>query len=134
MRFSSRNRRVDPTIERDDEDDRCPHFLALVDGEPVGASRLVRKGDSAKLGRLAVLKPYRRQGVGKALVRCMESWAMEKGIVHLTLHSQAQARIFWASVGYREQGAPFMEADIPHVEMVKDLESAGRNVFGGVSR
>ena len=113
---------VAPDIERDAFDTHCDHFLARVDGTNAGAARIVRDGDTARLGRLAVRKTYRRQGVGHALVRYVEKWAETRGVETLTLHAQARAQIFWASLGYREQGAPFMEADMPHVEMVKELE------------
>ena len=112
---------IDPDLERDEDDAAAWHWLAFVDDEPAATVRLVREEHGAKLGRMAVLPLFRRQGVGKTLLRAVEAFARERGIERIRLHSQAGARAFYIANGYVEAGRPFLEAGIPHVEMGKNL-------------
>ena len=43
------------------------------------------------------------------------------GLHHCMLHSQEYVRGFYAAHGYQEHGDTFLEVDIPHVEMRKEL-------------
>ena len=43
------------------------------------------------------------------------------GSGRVTLHAQEYVKSFYAAHGYREVGEIFLEVDIPHREMVKDL-------------
>ena len=52
-------------IELDRDDERATHFLAVQSGKAVGTARVVMRRGSAKIGRMAVLKSYRRKGLGK---------------------------------------------------------------------
>jgi predicted GNAT family N-acyltransferase len=108
---------IDPQIERDDKDEEAEHFLAFADERPVAALRLVRDGHQAKLGRMAVLTDYRRQGVGRDLLKETLAWAKAAGIEEIYLHSQANARAFYIAMGFVEDGEPHMEAGIPHQRM-----------------
>src|SRR5438105_15914483 len=60
---------VPPWEEMDEFDESAEHFAAICDGEVVGTARLVDKGGGvAKIGRVAVLKEQRNQGLGKGLM------------------------------------------------------------------
>ncbi|RJO69741.1 MAG: GNAT family N-acetyltransferase [Myxococcales bacterium] len=115
---------IDPAVERDGRDADAAHFLALADGRAVGAGRYVRDGDTIKLGRIAVLPDYRRQGVGRALVRFMLDHARRAGATRAFLHAQASARAFYFAIGFVEEGTPFIEAGIPHISMSLDLSNS----------
>ena len=56
--------------ERDEHDATALHFLALVDGKPVGTARVVLKdnGTVAKIQRVAVCRSKRGMGIGKRLI------------------------------------------------------------------
>jgi len=56
-------------IELDADDQWATHFLAYLGGKPVGVARVVIRQKQAKIGRMAVLKSYRKRGVGKGLLK-----------------------------------------------------------------
>jgi len=113
---------IDKNLERDDQDKHADHFLAFADGKVVGAARLVTQANNhAKLGRMAVLKEYRRQGVGRDLLKATLEVARNQQIEAIVLHAQASARTFYVAMGFKEDGRPFMEAGIPHQTMIKEL-------------
>lgn len=102
-------------LEWDGEDARCEHALAVAaDGTAVGTGRLLRDG---RIGRLAVLKEWRGQGAGSALIEYFLELARKKRFATVTLHAQTHATAFYARHGFEAHGAEFMDAGIPHVEM-----------------
>ena len=125
---------VPEELEYDELDLAADHFLALLDGVPAGAGRLVVTGSApdadpgqgAKatgvLGRLAVGKAARGTGLGKLLVHAIEQRAAERGLAAVELHAQAHARGFYQQLGYAAYGDSFSEAGIDHVSMRKELQ------------
>jgi predicted GNAT family N-acyltransferase len=107
--------RVSMDIELDGLDEQCQFVLAEdQDGNAVGTCRLSPNG---KIGRLAVLKPYRGRGVGSALLRAIISIALQQGICDLYLHGQSYAMDFYIKHGFVPEGPEFIEADIPHIKL-----------------
>ena len=110
---------VPEALEWDDEDADSMHFLARdADGKPLGCVRLT---PSRQLSRLCVLEPLRNQGIGKALVEAAEQAAREQGIKEIYLHAQTHATSFYEAAGFTVNGGIFLEADIPHRQMYKEL-------------
>jgi predicted GNAT family N-acyltransferase len=113
---------VDPAIELDEHDNQATHFLAEWNGEPVGAARFrLLDAITAKVERVAVLKPYRGRHIGVKLMETIESTAKTKGLAKLKLNAQKHAEPFYVSLGYQSYGEPFDEAGIVHVAMEKKL-------------
>ncbi|HEV2753276.1 MAG TPA: GNAT family N-acetyltransferase [Solirubrobacteraceae bacterium] len=113
---------VDPAQEWDGRDGEATHLVAIdAAGTVVGTCRLLARGTVAKLGRLAVTVSARRQGLGTALLRAGEVWAREVGCTRIVLHAQTYARALYAAAGYEAVGETFMEAEIEHVRMERDL-------------
>jgi predicted GNAT family N-acyltransferase len=125
---------VPEELEYDELDLAADHFLALLDGVPAGAGRLViidsapdaDPGQRTKaigiLGRLAVGKAARGMGLGKLLVHAIEQRAAERGLAAVELHAQAHARGFYQQLGYAAYGDLFSEAGIEHISMRKELQ------------
>ena len=107
---------VPEELEWDGEDEQAWHFLACADDNPVGAARLLPSG---QIGRMCVFKPWRRQGIGRRLLHQAEITAGEHGISPVFLHAQTYIRHFYEHQGYSPRGNIFMDAGIPHIEMVK---------------
>ena len=63
--------------EFDGLDETCVHFLASLDGRPVGTARLHPLNDRAKAQRVAVLADARRSGVGALLMEAIERYSGE---------------------------------------------------------
>jgi predicted GNAT family N-acyltransferase len=96
------------------------HAVALLDGVLCGAGRFVFiEPGVAKIQRMAVIDDVRRRGVGRELLKFLETEARRRGAKKLTLDAQVQARGFYERAGYRPHGAEFIDAGIPHVAMEK---------------
>ncbi len=107
-------------IEMDDKDAACAHALAYVDDRAVGTGRLLPDGH---IGRMAVLRPSRGSGVGGAILACLVDEARRRGMKEVVLSAQTHALGFYRKHGFREAGAVFEEAGIPHQEMRRVLNS-----------
>lgn len=99
----------------------CEHILVYHDEKPVGTGRVRVVADFAKLERICVLKPYRKYGLGKTIIKALEDIAAQKGMRRLKLHGQTQAQGFYEKLGYRTASDEFIEDGIPHVLLVKNL-------------
>ena len=108
-------------IELDDEDDRATHLVAKAGREVVGTARLVVKGTSGKIGRMAVRKGWRRKKVGDRLMIALVPIARERGVSTLLLHAQLHAVPFYQKQGFQAEGSPFEEAGIVHVAMRRNV-------------
>jgi predicted GNAT family N-acyltransferase len=104
--------------ERDECDETALHFLATLDDKPAGTARVLLKGSTAKITRVAVLRAARGHGIGEALMRHIESAVP---VCRFTLTAQLHALPFYERLGYVAEGEVFMEAGIPHRDMTKDL-------------
>lgn len=103
---------VPSDLEWDGKDERCLHVLAESSNRDViGTGRLQPSG---KLGRMAVLRPWRGLGVGSAILRALIEAAAESGIDEIYLHAQNRAISFYDRFGFEPEGEEFMEAGIPH--------------------
>jgi predicted GNAT family N-acyltransferase len=109
-------------VEMDDRDTLCIHALAWVGSTAVATGRIDLE-DGGKIGRIAVLADYRRQGLGKAVMETLEQIARDNGMTEVWLHAQLSALPFYEELGYQAQGEEFYEAGIPHLTMNKSLGS-----------
>ncbi len=110
---------VPPEIELDEWDERCDHALAYDSaGRVVGTGRLLPDGH---VGRMAVLREVRGQGVGACLLEALIERARSCGMRRVVLNAQTHAVPFYARFGFVTEGTTFVEAGIPHVTMRRDL-------------
>jgi len=106
-------------LEWDEWDEPSEHAVVFdADGSPVGTARLLPNG---AIGRMAVLKERRGQGVGRKLLEALLQRARRRKMARVTLHAQTHAAGFYRRFGFSERGGEFLEAGIPHVEMTLDL-------------
>jgi predicted GNAT family N-acyltransferase len=113
---------VDEALEWEAADLTAAHFLAWQGSEPIGTARLLPlDADQGKLTRMAVLAPFRQQGVGRALVQRVEAYALAEGLRALQLDAQLQALGFYSRLGYSASGEVFWDAGIAHRRMHKTL-------------
>ena len=111
--------------EIDGRDGDATHLVAIDDGSSVvGTCRLVGEDDepaTIRLGRMAVARDCRGQGVGSALLDAAHAIARAKGHTTVVLHAQMDARSLYERAGYEPTGDVFMDAGIEHVTMVRSL-------------
>ena len=108
------------TVERDEFETSAVHVLGVLEGEPVAAGRVRYFPDYAKLERIAVLRPYRKRGIGSGITRFLVSLAQERGYSSYRMNAQVRHEAFYARLGFHSMGERFMEAEIKHVLMVRD--------------
>ena len=123
LRVFVKEQNVPREIELDADDQRAVHFLAFIAGRAVGTARVVINGKQAKVGRMAVLKSFRKKGVGRELLEQSLKLAWKKGVKSLILHAQVPVVGFYEKRGFRCLGRTFMEAGIPHRKMILARES-----------
>ena len=112
---------VDPAADRDGRDHEAVHLVAVEGDQVLGTCRLVFNGTRARLGRLAVLRSRRREGLGAALLAEADRQARAAGAQTIDLHAQMPARALYLRDGYIERGDVFVEEGIEHVAMDKHL-------------
>jgi len=107
---------VPPELEWDADDATAVHFLALEGEYPMGTARLLPDGH---IGRVAVLKDWRGLKVGDKLIRAVIAEAEERGLKQQMLSAQVHARVFYERFGFEVVSGEFLDAGIPHVDMVR---------------
>ncbi len=111
--------KVPAAMEIDEWDPRSLHALARdARGRALGTARLLPDGH---IGRIAVIRDARGQGVGAALVDAMLLAARERGFDEVALAAQTHAVRFYRKLGFAEEGEPFDDAGIPHITMRRKL-------------
>lgn len=105
-----------PELEWEHEDVSV-HFIAKVDGKSVGTCRWRKTEKGYKLERFAILKEYRGQGVGLALVNAALD-DLPEDATYVYLHAQITATGLYEKAGFHKEGEIFEEASIKHYKMV----------------
>lgn len=114
---------VSEADEVDDLDDQAIHLLATLDGVPVGSARLLPMGKVGKVGRVCVLAQARGTGLGAALMRAaVDHYRTLSGIETVKLGAQTHALGFYERLGFVAVGPEYMDAGIPHRDMVLALQ------------
>ncbi len=114
--------KVPVELEWDDDDTTAIHLLAFdAHHHAIGTVRLLASG---KIGRMAVLKAWRKQGVGSMLLNAALEKIQQEKLPTPHLDAQLQAQSFYASFGFHAHGSTFMDAGIPHRKMVLHEDSS----------
>lgn len=111
-------------LELDEIDKTAGHVLFLDEGKPVATGRAFPDADKPGeyiFGRIAVLKPYRKTGLGQIVMAALEDFARENGAVSASLGAQVQAREFYEKCGYEAYGEEYLDEYCPHIHMRKKL-------------
>lgn len=112
--------------EFDDVDGRALHLVIYDadDNTAVGTARLFQDmaaDDAYTIGRLAVLKEYRKHHLGSRMISLLEDKARELGAVKLMLSAQCRVQDFYAELGYTASGEVYYDEYCPHIHMEKCL-------------
>ena len=112
---------VPASLERDEWDARSRHVLARDENQrPIACGRLLPDG---QIGRMAVLREWRGQGLGRAILQQLLNIAREHDYPHVHVHSQTHALGFYEGFAFVPHGEEFMEAGIPHRHMTLTFSS-----------
>lgn len=106
--------------EWDDQDMISDHFVVYDQDQPIATARLLQNNS---VGRVAVVKAYRGQGLGQMIMLEIISYAQKQGLSVLTLSSQVHAISFYEKLGFTVQGNSYDECGISHIEMTMNLNT-----------
>ena len=114
---------VPKELEIDEFDPDAFHFIVQNENKHdeqcfIATARLLGDGH---IGRIAVIKAYRHQGVGSKLLVYILQKSLKLGLTSVFLHAQVDAKSFYEKHGFYRQGDIFMDAGIPHITMIKQL-------------
>ena len=88
--------------------------------QPVASGRLVQHAPGVgRIGRMAVCRVLRGSKLGRDVLTLLVTAAQARGDHSVVLHAQCSAEGFYSQNGFVPQGAPFEEAGIAHIEMVR---------------
>lgn len=109
--------------EWDGEDEQAIHFLVQsATGEAIATARILREEHhqliAFHIGRVAVLKEHRNQGIGHLLLQTLIHWCLADSVTaRIYLHAQIERRRFYETLGFIAEGEIFIDAGIQHIAM-----------------
>jgi len=113
---------VPESLEFDEFDPLAEHALAFQGPNCIGTARLIAlSAQEGRIGRMAVLPAYRRQGIGGQLLHALLERSKVQGLLHLTLHAQLDAIPFYEQFGFSAQGDVYDEVGIAHRDMILSI-------------
>lgn len=109
--------------EFDTIDNVALHAVAFGNEIPAATGRIFpsEQDGTYLLGRLAVMKDYRKSGIGSEMLKFLENEAVKLGAKKIELHAQLRAKVFYEKNGYTAEGDIFLEESEPHITMTKAL-------------
>lgn len=108
--------------EFDEADERSVHFVMYDGDEPVATLRYFDEEEgSVHVGRVAVKRQRRGEGLGRYLMEYAFKKAKEAGAEAMSVSAQEDKSGFYLSCGFEPTGRRFFEQGCPHVDMIKKL-------------
>lgn len=107
--------------EVDGLDGDAIQLLAHQGGQVIGTARILMFPTYGKIGRVAVLQEARGSGAGVALIKAATSEIRSRGAAQAKLGAQTNAIGFYERLGFVVEGPEYMDAGIPHRDMVATL-------------
>lgn len=105
--------------EFDTTDNNCVHFVLFVEENAAATCRAFfdEESKSYHIGRVAVLKPFRGQGLGEKIMLAAHEYIKSTGINRVTLSAQIQASGFYEKLGYTKFGKEYLDEHCKHIMM-----------------
>ena len=111
-----------PYQEVDEKDPLCWHLELLHNQQLIGTLRVVPPGVAyaeCSVGRVAIDSNYRGLGLGRELMDAALGFCEPRWPQGVRLSAQAYLQAFYESLGFQTVQEPYLEDDIPHIEMLK---------------
>ena len=109
--------------EFDKLDEIAWHIEVWDQDQPVAVGRMFESGQNGVfiIGRIAVMKAWRMNNVGKAVMEALEAHARALGAHTLELSAQWDASGFYEKMGYHQHGDVYLDQFCPHIKMIKNI-------------
>lgn len=110
--------------EFDDIDRISKHLVMFDGGKGVATCRVFwdEKEQCYDIGRVAVVKEYREQGIGEKMMLSAEQCIQSVGGKEAVLSGQVRVVPFYEKMGYKRQGEEYLDEGCPHVKLKKELQ------------
>ena len=113
---------ISEDIELDSNDSEAMHIVVKDGKSVIGTARVLFPAKGvAKIERMAILRPFRRKGIGSKIISFLLAELKNRQIRKVVLHAQYSSVAFYKSCGFAESGVPFNEAGIRHLRMEREL-------------
>ena len=109
--------KVTPQLEWDGKDEEAIHFLAYQDEKAIGCARAFVIENHMQLGRMAVLKEYRNNGIGSFLIEKAITTAKLNQLSKISISAQCHAINFYKKFGFEVTSEIYLDAGISHQDM-----------------
>lgn len=107
----------------DEFDSKSIHIIVYQNSKAIATARMFKENDKTyHIGRIAVLKKYRNNGVGSFILSIFESKSKELGANKINIGSQIDKTGFYEKCGYEKHGDIFDDAGYPHIMMQKQIK------------
>ena len=115
---------VPRSVEIDGLDGDSLHLVAFSPpaGRVVATLRLRTSEEEARIGRVAVERSFRRQGIASRMLSAALEVAQERGCERARLAAQTNATALYEGVGFSVCSDTFEEVGIEHVWMDRPLK------------
>lgn len=107
-----------------DEIDSISHHLVMYENNtPIAVGRFYFNDEKSSfvIGRVAVVKSFRKKGLGGKVIAFAETEIKAQGGTSVMLSAQCRAMDFYHTLGYKEFGESYLDEFCPHIWMKKDL-------------
>lgn len=111
-----------PELDDDDLGAIQVYLLNSANTIAVAACRIYQKDGEWQLGRVAVAKSMRHQGLATKMIRAVHSFLQKRGVKKISCHAQLTAVLLYQKLGYQKEGPVFLEGGIRHVLMSKTFK------------
>ncbi|SFC62397.1 Predicted N-acyltransferase, GNAT family [Alkalibacterium subtropicum] len=102
--------------------DGTVYVVLYDDGKPVATGRYKEiDSETIRPGRIAVLKDYRKQGLGEQLLKELEKIGQKNGCTKSVIHGELTAAEFYEKLGYVRVSDIYYEDGAPCVTLNKQL-------------
>lgn len=116
---------IEQQISADEEwdvlDEQSIHFVLFEQDQPIATARLL---PDHHIGRVAVLKSHRGQGLGAHLMQQVMQYAQAEQRPFLALSAQVYATAFYEQLGFQVKGEEYLDCGIPHIMMSMQLNTS----------
>lgn len=103
--------------EKDEFENSSTHFLVYQDKTPIGCARICYREKKAHIERVAILKPYRKNGAGKKLMQDIIQYCKIQNYDNIILGAQDHAIDFYKKLGFKICSEKYLDANIWHHKM-----------------
>jgi N-acetylglutamate synthase-like GNAT family acetyltransferase len=97
-------------------------IVCMDDGDMLGCCMLVKIDEvTVRLRQMAVAPNLHGKGIGASIINFAENLAKDKGYKTVTMHARDTAIGFYEKFGYNIKGNQFIEVNVHHHVMEKQL-------------